>query len=245
MHQRWSWGNKAWGQGQDKDAKIIPRLRTDFSKIDPVEAKDRNARGQGRGSRTQAPVFSKKKKKSSKKLFTRSQKKGLRKFSARFLAFSYEILSFQKIVLSSAKDRATFEDLKLRGQGLDLRGPDQRLQNVSLRMSSRPRMTSRTPPLLCVSSWGLKIKRCALLHKSKSVWNRVAIARWAFRSFVVYLNNRTLFTCNCIFQMQRWSTRERPWPRVLFFWFVKNENNQRKLNLNFGFQLDDLFFKIA
>ena len=37
-----------------------------------------------------------------------------------------------------AEDRAIFEDLRLRGQGL---------QNVSSRSSSRPRTSSRTPPL--------------------------------------------------------------------------------------------------
>ena len=41
------------------------------------------------------------------------------------------------------EDRPIFEDLRPRGQGLDLRGQGQELQNVS----SRPRMSSRTPPL--------------------------------------------------------------------------------------------------
>ena len=49
-------------------------------------------------------------------------------------------------MLSSAEDRAIFEDLRLRsqGQGLDLRSQGQRLQNVS----SRPRTFSRNPPLV-------------------------------------------------------------------------------------------------
>ena len=55
-----------------------------------------------------------------------------------------------KIVLSSAEDRAIFEDLKLRGQnqGLDLRGQGcpRGLQNVS----SKPRTSLRTPPLVVI-----------------------------------------------------------------------------------------------
>ena len=45
-----------------KDTKKNPKLRprTAFPRTEPIEAKDRNARGQG--PRTQAPVFSKKKK---------------------------------------------------------------------------------------------------------------------------------------------------------------------------------------
>ena len=74
------------------------------------------------------------------------RKKGVRKFYARFLAFSNEISIVQKIVLSSSRGRAIFEDLGFRGQGLDLRG--QGLQNVSSRTSSRPRTSSRTPPLI-------------------------------------------------------------------------------------------------
>ena len=50
-----------------------------------------------------------------------------------------------------AEDGPIFEDLRSRGQGqgLDLRGQgqDQSLQNVSSRTSSRPRTSSRTPPL--------------------------------------------------------------------------------------------------
>ena len=38
-----------------------PRPRTAFSRTDPLEAQDRNARGQGQGPRTQPQVFSKKK----------------------------------------------------------------------------------------------------------------------------------------------------------------------------------------
>ena len=63
------------------------------------------------------------------------QKKGLQKFSARLLAFSNKILTIQQIVLPRAEDRAIFENLRLRGQGL---------QNVS----SKLRTSSRTPPVV-------------------------------------------------------------------------------------------------
>ena len=64
-------------QGHKKNPR--PRPRTAFPRTDTLEAKDRNARGQG--PRTQAQVLSKKKKRSSKKLFKRSpkKKKGLHK----------------------------------------------------------------------------------------------------------------------------------------------------------------------
>ena len=44
-----------------KDTKENPRPRTAFPRADPLEAKDKSARGQGQGPRTQAQVFSKKK----------------------------------------------------------------------------------------------------------------------------------------------------------------------------------------
>ena len=77
-----------------------------------------DSRTQGSRPRTQAQVFSKKK--VLKFFFRRSLKikKDLRKFSARFLAFSNKILTIEKIVLYSADDRAIFEDLRLRGQRL-------------------------------------------------------------------------------------------------------------------------------
>ena len=58
-HQRWSRGHKARGQGQGH--KKNPRPRTAFPRTDTLEAKDRNARGQGQEPRTQAQVLSKKK----------------------------------------------------------------------------------------------------------------------------------------------------------------------------------------
>ena len=56
---------------------------------DTLEAKDRNARGQGQGPRTQAQVLSKKKKKrSSQKFFRRSPKKKKKVFTKIFQAIS-------------------------------------------------------------------------------------------------------------------------------------------------------------
>ena len=58
VKQRWSRGHKARGQGHKKNPR--PRPRTAFPRTNALKAKDRNARGQG--PRTQAQVFSNKKK---------------------------------------------------------------------------------------------------------------------------------------------------------------------------------------
>ena len=71
--QRWSRGHKARGQGHKKNPR--PRPRTAFPRTDTLEAKDRNALGQGQEPRTQAQVLSKKKKRSSQKFFRRSPRK--------------------------------------------------------------------------------------------------------------------------------------------------------------------------
>ena len=97
-----------------------PRTHKNF------EAKDRPSQGQG--PRTQAQVFSKKKKlkkifssnlkkKVFKKFFSsdfhlRKTKKGLRKFSARFLALSNKISTVQKIELSSSRGQGNFRGLE-------------------------------------------------------------------------------------------------------------------------------------
>ena len=60
-YQRWSRGHKARGQGLKNNPRLRPR--TAFPRTDPLEAKERNARGQGQGPRTQPQAFSKKKKK--------------------------------------------------------------------------------------------------------------------------------------------------------------------------------------
>ena len=47
-------------KAKSKDTKKNPRTRTALPRTDPLEAKDRNARGQGQGPRTQAQVSKKK-----------------------------------------------------------------------------------------------------------------------------------------------------------------------------------------
>ena len=74
-------------------------------------------------------------------------KKGLRKFSARFLAFSNKISTVQKIVLSSSRGQGNF-------RGLEASRP--RIQNLS----SKPRTSSRTPPLVANTSSFAAGKSC-------------------------------------------------------------------------------------
>ena len=78
--QRWSRGHKARGQGQEHKKNPRPRPRTAFPRTEPLEAKDRNARGQGQKPRTQAQVFSKKK--VFTKFFRRSPKSLTKIFQA-------------------------------------------------------------------------------------------------------------------------------------------------------------------
>ena len=75
-NQRWSRGPKARGQGQDPghQKNPRPRPRTAFPRTDTLEAKDRNARGQGHKRKC-----SPKKKRSSQKFFRRSSKKKKKK----------------------------------------------------------------------------------------------------------------------------------------------------------------------
>ena len=109
-----------------KDTKKNPRPRpgTAFPRTDTLEAKDRNARGQG--PRTQAQVLSKnkkkkrlhknflsdlkkKKKRSSQKFFKRSPQKNV--FLKNFQGL-HKILTIQKIVLSSSRRQANFRGLE-------------------------------------------------------------------------------------------------------------------------------------
>ena len=83
-----------------------------------------NTRLEAKAKDTGASVLQKNR--SSTFFFRRSpkqkNKKGLRKFSARFLAFFNNILTVQKCCCPRAEDRAIFEDLRLPGQELNLRG---------------------------------------------------------------------------------------------------------------------------
>ena len=113
IYQRWSRGLKARGQGQGHKKNPRPRPRTAFPRTDTLEAKDRNARGQG--PRTQAQVLSRKKKVFTKIFQAISKKKKI--FTKIFQAIStknvfqkifqalHKILTIQKIVLSSSNFR--------------------------------------------------------------------------------------------------------------------------------------------
>ena len=108
--QRWSRGHKARGQGQGQGHKKNPRPRTAFPRTDTLEAKDRNARGQGQGPRTQGASALQKKKRSSQKFFKRSPLKNV--FQKIFQAL-HKILTFKKIVLSSSLGQANFRGLEV------------------------------------------------------------------------------------------------------------------------------------
>ena len=98
-----------------------PRSRT--QKTFETKAKDRPSRGQSQGhrhkcsSKKRASKVFFRQKRSSKKFFSRylhvrETKKDVRKFSARFLAFSNKISTVQKIVLSSSRGQGNFRGLE-------------------------------------------------------------------------------------------------------------------------------------
>ena len=76
----------------------------------------------------------------------RKTKKVYANFSQGFWRFPKQFQRYKNECCPRAEDRTIFEDLKLRGQGLDLRG--QGHQNVS----SRPKMFSKTSPLTMAMS---------------------------------------------------------------------------------------------
>ena len=145
------------------------RPRTAFPRTDPLEAKDRNARGQGQGPRTQAQVFSEKKvfKKvfqaiSKKKVLQNnfSDEKGRKKFVFRQSpidknkkrspqifrevsgVYQQNFISLKNIAVLEPRTGQFSKTLGFEGQD-----QGQGLQNVSSRTSSRPRRSLRTPPL--------------------------------------------------------------------------------------------------
>ena len=75
------------------------RPRTALPRTDPLEAKDRNARVQGQGSRTQAQVFSKKK---VFKIFFSDVRSPVQNVFQNFFQAFYKISTIQKKVLSSS-----------------------------------------------------------------------------------------------------------------------------------------------
>ena len=111
-----------------------PRPRTAFSRTDTLEAKDRNARGQGQGPRTQALVLSKKKR-SSQKFFKRSPQKNV--FQKIFQAL-HKILTIRKIVLSSSRGQANFRGLEASRPRTWPSRPRPRTSNCVLEAKERP-----------------------------------------------------------------------------------------------------------
>ena len=119
--QRWSRGHKARGQGQRHKKNPRPSARTALPRTDTLEAKDRNARGQDQGLKTQAQVFSKKErlsklfsgvlqKKTSSKIFSGDLKQ--KTSSKLFFQAIYKISTIQKKVLSSSRGQANFRGLE-------------------------------------------------------------------------------------------------------------------------------------
>ena len=99
---------------------------TALPSTDPLEAKERNARGQG--PRTQAHVFSEKKEGLSKNFSgdLQTKKKTIKvfvNFLRGFWRFSTKFQGFKNQCCLRAEDRAIFEDLRLCRQGQG-QGPD-------------------------------------------------------------------------------------------------------------------------
>ena len=99
VFQRWSRGHKARGQRHKKIPR--PRPRKAFPRTDTLEAKDKNARGQDQGPRTQARVLSKKKKKGLHKNFSGDLQKKV--FTKIFQAISTK-KRFPKNFLSASQN---------------------------------------------------------------------------------------------------------------------------------------------
>ena len=121
------------------------KSRTQGSRPRPRTQKKIRDQGQGqecsrprpRTKDTNASVFLKKK--GLKNCFSLDLKKKKKRSRKTFFSRSTKFQPFKKLCCPRAENRAIFEDLRLRGQGLE---------NVSSRTSSRPRTSSRTPPLL-------------------------------------------------------------------------------------------------
>ena len=137
--QRWSRGHKARGFGQGHKKNPRPRPRTAFPRTDTLEAKDtKKIRGQGqpfRGqtlSRPRTEMLQAKDQGHKRKCSPKKKKKGLHKnflgdlkkknfffkrspqknvFRKIFQAL-HEILTIQKIVLSSSRGQANFQGLE-------------------------------------------------------------------------------------------------------------------------------------
>ena len=91
-YQRWSRGHKARGQSQGHKKNPRPRPRTAFPRTEPLEAKDRNARGQR--PRTQAQAF--------------SEEKGKKVFKNFFQAIS-DSLAYQEFLIGGSLNHKSHE----------------------------------------------------------------------------------------------------------------------------------------
>ena len=115
-----------------------------------LEAQDRNARGQGQGPWTQTQVFSKTKTKKGLQNFFQaiSKKKKKKVFKIFFQAISTKNGLEKKFSI----DLQNFNHLKIvlfliRVQG-NFWGLEAKAKDFKMRTSSRPRTSSRTPPLI-------------------------------------------------------------------------------------------------
>ena len=129
-----------------------PRSRTQKkSEAKDSLSEDRHSRGQGQGCSRPKPrtkdtsASPLQKKKVFTKIFQAISTK--KRFLKNFSSASQNFNNSKNSAVLEREDRPIFEDLRPRGQGLDLRG--QGLQNLSSSTSSRPRTSLRTPPLLC------------------------------------------------------------------------------------------------
>ena len=150
---------KIRGQGQPFRGQTLSRRRTGMLE---AKAKDqghkRKCSPKKKGLHKNFSGDLKKKKRSSQKFLKRSPQKNV--FQKIFQAL-HTILTIQKLrnwCCPRAEDRPIFEDLRPRGQGLDLRG--QGLQNVS----------SRTPPLVTSSR---DIPKKLIFTEKLQVWHKM------------------------------------------------------------------------
>ena len=156
-------------RGGVEDTRPRPRPRTQKkseAKAKDSLSEDRHSRGQGQECSRPKPRTKDTKRKCSpqkKKVFTKifqaiSKKKKKKKvFTKIFQAistkkrfpknFSSAPQNFNNPKNAAVLEPRTGQFSRTWGQGLDLRGQGQGLQNVSSRTSSRPRTSSRTPPL--------------------------------------------------------------------------------------------------
>ena len=123
--------------------KSRPRQRTDFWKTDPLEAKDRMLEAKHQGQDAQAfykhsllANFRRNFRRSPKKRSSRKKSLILRKNSGeekKVMSHDLsQILTSQKVVLSSTENRASLRTCRLQDLGLDLQGQGQGLKMCSL-----------------------------------------------------------------------------------------------------------------